>query len=233
MQSFFWNKSGRAKWWNPEPERMVFLGEFFIKLGGHRYGSKWKGLSDVPPQEDALALQKEFAQLAASGKVETFVLNPKTYEFNSISRAAWRNADAIRSRFSICQIDASDGVSAVAVGRHHGSIYVDRANAEQVLKRIDPSAALTIAGFPIDERYFSDYLRFMLHFAMTQQVDLENLPLGKLLEGNIEKAWEEWCKHDPSSQSRRNGSLSRRRLTAISMLLRGVPEDTEAALKKT
>lgn len=230
MHDHFWSLAGRQDWWNPEPKQMVFLGEFFLQLGELRHGDTWEGRAGMPSRETAEPLQKEIAQLAAGGAIRTFVLNPKTFEFHPIARAAWRNVEAIRSRFSRCQIDACDGVRSIASGRHHGYIFVDKGDVESVFAGINPSAIVGTDGRLVSETCFSDYLRFMVHFAITKQWNLENLPLAKQTEDVVEKAWRQWCESDERAQERHAGRLSANRRRALNVLLRGEPEREVRAL---
>ena len=135
MHDAFWSLAGRQKWYEPEPSNMMHLGAFFIDLGKIKYGPMWLGGEGLPDPITALALKEEIAQAAASGHINTVVLNPRTREWNPIARAGWRNAKALSAPFSRCRIDANDVVSDAAEGRHHGDIYVERKGAMAYLDR--------------------------------------------------------------------------------------------------
>lgn len=191
MHDHFWSMAGRQDWFDPEPTRAMFLAQFMVELGLLRHGTSWDGAVGKPSPETAIPLQKEIAQSAASGILRTLVLNPKTYEFQSISRAGWRNPKALAARFSRCLIDADDPVNGHAEGRHHGHIFVERESAINYLRAAQSSSS-AVAKDTVTLDHLSTYVRFLIHIAQLEKIDEQNLTLKGRLEQRIIAEWKPW-----------------------------------------
>ena len=191
MHDHFWGLVGRKDWYEPEPARMIFLGSFFVRLGQKLYGLSWDGLPGKPCPLTATPLQREIAQAAASASIDTFVLNPKTYEFQAIPRKGWRNPKSIAARFSRCRIDAADPANADAEGHHHGLIYVELDAAKRYLNAVSSSASHTV-GNTLSTDHQSTYLRFLIHVAQSEKIDEDRLGTAKALQRKIIEMREPW-----------------------------------------
>ena len=192
MHDQFWKWEARqgVDWYEPEPARAIFLAAFLIKLGEIRYGPNWSGAITKPSEREALPLMKEIAQAAASGAISTLVVNPKTWEFQPVARAGWRNPKALAARFSRCRIDASDPVNSDAEGRHHGPIYIERAGAISYLESVRTSRAMPTGMVSMD--HLSTYVRFLIFVAQNEKID-DDAPIPlKSLQSKIAKAWKDW-----------------------------------------
>ena len=190
MQDDFWSWGGRKDWYEPEPDSKIFLASFFVELGKIRHGPKWRGVIQKPSPVSALPLKKEIAQAAASGKIQTLVLNPKTFEFQPVSRAGWRNPKALAARFSRCRIDAADPVSSAAEGGHHGPIYVERDSAMAYLAAVQSASVSPTNTVKLD--HLSTYVRFMIFVAQQEQIDERHPPELKALKTKIINEWKSW-----------------------------------------
>lgn len=190
MQDDFWSWDGRKDWYEPEPDSKVFLASFFVELGKIRHGPQWPGVIRKPSPASALPLKKEIAQAAASGMIQTLVLNPKTFEFQPIARAGWRNPKALAARFSRCRIDAADPVSSAAEGGHHGPIYVERDSAMAYLATIQSASSPPTNTVKLD--HLSTYVRFMICVAQQEQIDERHPPGLKALKTKIINEWKSW-----------------------------------------
>lgn len=190
MQDDFWSGEGRRAWYEPEPESKMFLGNLFVELGKIRYGRSWPGIYGKPSAESAEPLKQQIAQAAASGKILTSVLNPKTFEYLPIGRAAWRNPKALSARFSRCRIDANDHINPLAEGPHHGTIYVERESANSFLDAVQ--TASPPPGNTVTLDHLSTYLRYMIFIAQRQKLDLDNPPMAKILRDDLSSGWASW-----------------------------------------
>lgn len=190
MQDDFWKWEGRKDWYEPEPNSKIFLASFFVELGKIRHGAEWPGVIQKPSSESALPLKQEIAQAAASGLIQTLVLNPKTFEFQPIARAGWRNPKALAARFSRCRIDAADPVSGAAEGGHHGAIYIERDGAMAYLASIQSASLPPINTIKLD--HLSTYVRFMIFVAQREQIDESRPPELKALKTKIIEGWKPW-----------------------------------------
>ncbi|MCA0890302.1 hypothetical protein [Qipengyuania flava] len=190
MHDDFWSCCGRKDWYEPEPNSKVFLANFFIDVGKIRHGPKWPGAVQKPSSASALPLKREIAQAAASGLIQTFVLNPKTFEFQPIARSGWRNPKALAARFSRCRIDAADPVSSAAEGGHHGPIYVERDSAMAYLAAIQSASLSPTDTVKLD--HLSTYIRFMIFVAQQEQIDERHPPELKALKTKIINEWKPW-----------------------------------------
>ena len=190
MQDDFWSWEGRKHWYEPEPASKIFLANFFVELGKIRNGPTWDGAIGKPSAATAMLLKQEIAQAAASDVFRTFVLNPKTFEFQPISRSGWRNPKALSARFSRCRIDASDPVNGAAEGNHHGSIYIERDGALAYLETIRSAVLMPTGGVTLD--CLSTYVRFMIFIAKQEQIDESNPPPLKRLRTAIMEGWKPW-----------------------------------------
>jgi hypothetical protein len=168
----------------------MFLASFFVELGKIRYGAGWAGAIGKPTMASATPLKQEIAQAAASGVIQTLVLNPKTFEFQPIARAGWRNQKALSARFSRCRIDASGPINRAAEGGHHGPIYVERGSAMAYLETIRTVSPLPTNTVTLD--HLSTYVRFMVFIAQQEQIDEDNPPALKALKSKIIKEWNPW-----------------------------------------
>lgn len=190
MQDDFWSWEGRKHWYEPEPASKIFLANFFVELGKIRNGPTWDGAISKPSAATAMPLKQEIAQAAASDIIRTFVLNPKTFEFQPITRSGWRNAKALSARFSRCRIDASDPVNGAAEGNHHGPIYIERDGALAYLETIRSAVPIPTNCVTMD--HLSTYVRFMIFIAQREQIDESNPPELKRLRTAIIRGWEPW-----------------------------------------
>lgn len=190
MQDDFWSKNGRKDWYEPEPNSKIFLARFFVELGKIRHGTSWHGAVKKPSSASALPLMREIAQAAASGLIKTLVLNPKTFDFQPIASAGWRNPKALAARFSRCRIDAADPVSSAAEGGHHGPIYIERDSGLAYLAAVQSAAPRPTSSIKLD--HLSTYLRFMIFVAQQQKIDENNPPPRKALVSTLIEEWESW-----------------------------------------
>ena len=190
MQDDFWSWAGRKDWYEPEPNTKIFLGSFFVELGKIRGGPKWDGAITKPSSASALPLMKEIAQAAASGMIQTLVLNPKTFEFQPIARSGWRNPKALAARFSRCRIDAADPVSGAAEGGHHGPIYIERDGAMAYLATIRSACPSPTTSVKLD--HLSTYIRYVIFVAQQEQIDESHLPELLYLKNKIVRGWKSW-----------------------------------------
>lgn len=190
MQDDFWSWDGRKDWYEPEPNSKIFLASFFVELGKIRHGPKWPGTIQKPSSTSALPLKQEIAQAAASGMIQTLVLNPKTFEFQPIARSGWRNPKALAARFSRCRIDAADPVCSAAEGGHHGPIYVERDRAMAYLAKIQSDSPPPTNTVKLD--HLSTYVRFMIFVAQQEQIDESQPPELKALKTKIINEWKSW-----------------------------------------
>lgn len=222
MQDQFWSWAARQgnDWYEPEPAKAIFLGAFLIKLGEIRYGPNWSGSIAKPSEVQAAPLIKEIAQAAASGTIQTLVVNPKTWEFQPVARAGWRNPKALAARFSRCRIDASDPVNREAEGRHHGQIFVERDGAISYLETVRTSTALPLNMVTLD--HLSTYVRFLIFMAQKEKID-EGRPMPlKTLQGRIAKEWKPWrVAQGPGGTLPASADLSSAMIRQMATLLRG------------
>ncbi len=222
MQDQFWGWAGRQgrEWYEPEPGRAIFLAAFFIKLGEIRYGPAWSGAIAKPSENEAVPLMQEIAQAAASGQIATLVVNPKTWEFQPIARAGWRNPKALAARFSRCRIDASDPVNSDAEGKHHGPIFVERAGAIAYLEAVRTKTAPSNSMVTMD--HLSTYVRFLIFVAQSERVD-EDAPMAlTTLQRKIAKAWKPWrTSVGPGGELPADATLSSSMIRYMATLLRG------------
>lgn len=190
MQDDFWSGEGRRAWYEPEPESKMFLGNLLVELGKIRHGRSWQGIYEKPSAESAEPLRQQIAQAAASGKILTFVLDPKTFEYQSLRRAAWRDSKALSARFSRCRIDADNHISPLAEGPRHGTIYVDRESANSFLDAVQTGSPSP--GNTVTLDHLSTYLRYMIFIAQRQKLDLDNPPMAKILRDDLSSGWGSW-----------------------------------------
>ncbi|WP_296721973.1 hypothetical protein [Erythrobacter sp.] len=190
MQDDFWSRNGRTQWYEPEPNSKIFLATFFVEVGKIRHGPKWAGAVKKPSSKSALPIKEEIAQAAASGLIQTFVLNPKTYEFQPIARSGWRNPKALAARFSRCRIDANDPVSAAAEGGHHGPIYVEQESATAYLAAIKSASNSPLNNNTLN--HLSTYARYMIFIAQKHKIDERAPPPLQPLRTIIMNEWKSW-----------------------------------------
>lgn len=190
MHDEFWSLNGRKRWYEPEPTNNMFLAHFFVEVGKIRHGPKWTGAIQKPSETSALPIKQEIAQAAASGQIQTLVLNQATFDFNPIARAGWRNPKALAARFSRCQIDANDPVSAAAEGRHHGPIYVERESAEAYLAAIKSTSHLPANTITLD--HLSTYTRYMIYISQMEKINENDAPDLKPLITKLINGWKLW-----------------------------------------
>ena len=220
MHDEFWSKEGRKRWHEPEPGSKIFLARLFVEFGQIRYGTKWAGTTGKPSAKTADPLKTEIAQAAASGQIQTFVLNPQTFEFQLIERRGWRNPKALAARFSRCRIDASDPVSNAAEGHHHGEIFVDLDSAKTFLdakrtNRFRPGNLVSL-------NHVSTYVRYMIFIAQKARIDERNPPNLKVLQGQILDEWDAWRLGETDNKSLPNeAEISDTMAHNMATLLRG------------
>jgi hypothetical protein len=190
MQDDFWSLSGRKDWWDPEPTNKMFLGNFFIELGKIQFGKGWTGIKGKPCPKTSEHLKKVISQAAASGEIQTFVLNPKTLEYQPIGRPMWRNNRALAARFSRCMIDIAQPHKLAPSGEGHGFMYVDRVHADSYLKKMQTAPPMTRSTVKLD--YLSTYVRYMISVAQSQKLDELNMPTKQALAYDLFNGWDKW-----------------------------------------
>lgn len=220
MHDYFWSLAGRQDWYEPEPQRFTSLAKFFIDYGRLRHGAAWDGNSGRPSEVTARPLREEIAQRAAGGELETCVLNPNIYEFQSIRPAHWRNEAAFRAIFSRCQIDPADPSRVSSDGSQHGRVFVTNESAKAVLSAVGLSSSPSSSNV-VTTDYLSTYIRFLIHLAQTHQTDLDG-ETAKSVKAKIEDEWKIWKQHDPALAANGPlGELSDRLMSGMTVLLRG------------
>lgn len=219
MHDHFWSLAGRANWYEPEPNRFTTLAKFFIDCGRLKFGSSWEGLFGKPSEITARPLREMIAQRAASGELETFTLDPKTFEFEPIGAAHWRNDAAFRAIFARCQIDPADPATVASDGSDHGRVFVSNDSANAVLTSIGLAVSTSHSNV-VTTDYLSTYIRFLIHFAQSEKIDPSLT--AKAIQAKIERSWQNWRKGDPSLAELGNyADLSDRMRTGMATLLRG------------
>jgi len=220
MHDHFWSLAGRQDWYEPEPQRFTFLAKFFVDYGRLRYGGAWDGNAGKPSEGTAKLLREEIAQQAASGELKTFVLNPNTYEFQTISPAHWRNDAAFRAIFSRCQIDPANPAKISSDGSQHGRVFVSHESAKSVLSVAGLSSSSSSSNI-VTTDYLSTYIKFLIHLAQTKQIE-GNGRTAKIVRAYIEDEWETWKQRDPGlAGGGPLGELSERLIAGMAVLLRG------------
>lgn len=220
MHDHFWSLAGRQDWYEPEPQRFTFLAKFLVDYGRLRFGGAWDGNAGRPSEATARPLREEIAQKAAGGELKTFVLNPNTYEFQSIPAAHWRNEAAFRAIFSRCQIDPTDPSRVSSDGSQHGRVFVANDSARTVLSAVGLSQSPSSSSV-VTTDYLSTYIRFLIHLAQSKQI-VGAERTAKSVRALIEDEWEEWKRHDPGlAGGGAVGELSERLKSGMAVLLRG------------
>lgn len=222
MHDHFWSMAGRKDWYEPEPNKFTTLSKFFVDCGRVLYGASWDGLVGKPSELTAKPLREKIAQLAASGELKTYVLDPCNYEFEYISQSHWRNASALGAIFARCQIDRSDPAKVAAGGSLHGCVFVCNDRASEVLSSMGLASSSSQSNI-ITTDYLSTYIRFLIHLAQSEKIDPKLS--AKAVQAKIEDSWELWRKSDPSLANLGSyADLSERQLNSMRVLLRGETE---------
>lgn len=219
MHDHFWSMVGRQSWYEPEPKQFTTLAKFFVDCGRLHYGTTWDGLTGKPSETTAKPLREQIAQRAASGELETYTLDPSTFEFEPIREAHWRNDAAFRAIFARCQIDPSDPARVASDGSQHGRVFVSNDSAGRVLSAMG-AASLHTSSDVVTTDYLSTYIRFIIHLAQSEK--LKSTLSAKAVKAKIEDRWDEWRKSDQSlSKLGHHADLSDRMKSGMGVLLRG------------